>query len=59
MGAVRLATAAGFVLLQGCTLLQPEPEPVAPLPEIVELPEPVVAAPEPVPTVCRIRSVKR
>jgi hypothetical protein len=49
MGAVRLATAAGFVLLQGCTLLQPEPEPVAPLPEIVELPEPVVAAPEPVP----------
>ncbi len=49
MGAMRLATVAGILLLQGCTLMEAEPEVVEPPPEVVEVPEPVVAAPEPEP----------
>jgi ABC-type uncharacterized transport system substrate-binding protein len=47
--AMRLAAVAGILLLNGCTLLPPEPEVIEPPPEIVEVPEPVVAAPEPEP----------
>jgi len=46
---MRLAAVAGILLLNGCTLLPPEPEVIEPPPEIVEVPEPVVAAPEPAP----------
>jgi ABC-type uncharacterized transport system substrate-binding protein len=49
MGAVRLAAAAGLILLHGCTLLEPQPEVVEPVPEVVEVPAPVVEQPEPEP----------
>lgn len=49
MGALRLATIAGFLLLHGCALLEPEPEVVAPVPEVVVEPEPVAVVPEPEP----------
>ena len=48
-GSMRLTAIAGLVLLNGCALLEPESEVVEPVPEIVELPEPVVAEPEPAP----------
>jgi ABC-type uncharacterized transport system substrate-binding protein len=48
-GALRLATVAALLLLHGCALLGPEPEPVEPVPEVVEAPEPVVEVPEPEP----------
>ncbi len=46
-GALRLATAAGFLLLHGCAMFQAEPEVLEPPSEIAAEPEPVVAAPEP------------
>ena len=46
IGAMRLATVAGLLLLHGCTLFQPQPEAVEAPPEVVEVPEPVVASPE-------------
>ena len=48
-GAARLATVAGLLLLHGCALFEPQPEPqvVEPAPEVVEAPEPVVEVPEP------------
>ncbi len=49
MGAVRLAAAAGLILLHGCALFEPEPEIVEPVAEVVEVPEPVVDVPEPEP----------
>jgi ABC-type uncharacterized transport system substrate-binding protein len=49
MSAVRLAAAAGLLLLHGCALLEAEPEVVEPVPEIVVVPEPVVEVPEPEP----------
>jgi outer membrane biosynthesis protein TonB len=50
-GALRLSTVAGLLLLHGCALLapEPEPEPVEPVPQVVEAPEPVVEVPEPEP----------
>lgn len=49
MGAMRLAAAAGLLLLHGCALLDAEPEVLEPVPEIVDVPEPVVEVPEPEP----------
>jgi ABC-type uncharacterized transport system substrate-binding protein len=49
--AVRVAAIAGFLLLHGCALFEPEPEPQAtePVAEVVDTPEPAVETPEPVP----------
>lgn len=49
MGALRLATVAGLLLLHGCAMFEPEPEVVEPAPEVVVEPEPVVVVPEPEP----------
>ena len=49
MGAVRLATMAGVLLLHGCAFFESPPEVVEPVPEVVEVPEPVVAEPKPQP----------
>lgn len=49
MGALRLATVAGLLLLHGCALFEPEPEIVEPAPQVVVEPEPVAAVPEPEP----------
>jgi ABC-type uncharacterized transport system substrate-binding protein len=46
-GVVRLAVAAGVLIISGCTVYPAEP--VAPEPEIVAPPEPVVVEPEPAP----------
>jgi len=50
-GALRLATVTGLLLLHGCAMFEPEPEPqaVEPVPDVVEAPEPVVEVPEPAP----------
>ncbi len=49
MGALRLATVVGLLLLHGCALFEPEPEIVEPAPQVVVEPEPVAAVPEPEP----------
>ena len=48
-GALRLATVAGLLLLHGCAILEQELEPVEPVPEVVEVPEPVAEVPAPEP----------
>ena len=44
-GALRVATVAGLLLLHGCALLEQEPEVVEPVPEVVDVPEPVAEVP--------------